>query len=79
VIHLKGGDAPDAFVLRGVVCERDAGREIRPPGIMVVREESQTAVPESSEHLNGPVALGVMSHGRSGFHVDCLRKKGQSL
>ncbi len=79
MIHLEGGDAPDAFVLRGVVRKRDAGREIRPLGIMVVREESQTAVSKPPEHLNGSVALGVMSHGRGGFHVDCLREKGQSL
>ncbi len=38
VIHLKRGDPAYALVSRGVVCKRDAGCKVRPPGIVVGRQ-----------------------------------------
>ena len=79
MIDFEGGHPSKAIVRSGVVGESDAASEGRPDRVMVIRKETETAIPISSEHLDGAITSRIVTKGGSCLDVGSLSKQGEGF
>ena len=75
VIDLEGRDCADPLMGCRVVCEGNPGREVRPARVVLIRQETEAAVPKPPPDFNGGVSSCVVAKRGRCFDVGSLRQK----